>query len=169
MFLIASGAALLPASLRGAKGASVSLDSLKIDSDKEALLAEFVETLIPKTDTPGAKELKIHLFVMLMIDDCHNAADQRILERGLEKLDGLAKEHFDKGFRACSTDQRLELLSSLKIKKKVSAELFAFNALVKKRAIQGYLQSEYVMTRLLPHKMIPDPYDGYYPASKIMG
>lgn len=165
MLLIASGAALLPAALRGAKGPSVRLGELKVDADQEALLAEFVETLIPKTDTPGAKELKVHIFVLKMIDDCHGAEDQELLASGLDSVDRLAKKRFGNGFVACKPAQRKALLESLNRKKEVSAELAAFNALVKKRAIQGYLVSQYVMTSLRPHKMIPDPYDGYYPAS----
>jgi|TARA_B110000037_G_scaffold223163_1_gene303134 hypothetical protein len=167
MLLIASGAVLLPASLRGANGASISLDALNIDADQEAFLAEFVETLIPATDTPGAQELKVHLFVLKMIDDCHGAKDQKLLVSGFASVDDLAKKQFGNRFVACKPSQRKKLLESLNRKKEVSTELAAFNTLVKNRAIQGYLVSQYVMTDLLPHKMIPDPYDGYYPASNF--
>ena len=165
MFLIASGVALLPVALRGAKGASIRLHALTIDVDQEALLAEMVETLIPATHTPGAKELNIHLFVLKMIDDCHDTHDQKLFVQGLVELDKLAKQRFGNGFIACKDSQRKELLESLKRKKGVSADMHAFNAMVKKRAIQGYLNSKYVMVHLRPHRMIPDPYNGYYPAS----
>lgn len=167
MLLIVSGAVLLPASLRGANGASISLDVLKIDADQEAVLAGFVETLIPATDTPGAKELKVHLFVLKMVDDCHGPEDRKLLVSGLASVDDLAKKQFGNRFVACKPVQRKKLLESLNRKREVSAELAAFNMLVKNRAIQGYLVSQYVMTDLLPHKMIPDPYDGYYPASNF--
>ena len=165
MLLIASGAVLLPASLRGADGSSIRLVHLKINADQEAFLAEFVETLIPATDTPGAKGLKIHLFVLKMVDNCHDPEDQKLLVSGLASVDNLAKEQFGNRFVACKPAQRKKLLESLNRKKEVSAELAAFNTLVKNRAIQGYLVSQYVMTDLLPHKIIPDPYDGYYLAS----
>ncbi len=35
----------------------------------ENLLAEIVETILPETDTPGAKSLKVHQFVMRMIQE----------------------------------------------------------------------------------------------------
>ena len=167
MLLIASGAVLLPASLRGANGASIRLETLKIDADQEAVLAEFVETLIPKTDTPGAKELKVHFFVLKMVDDCHGPEEQKLLVDGLAAVDNLAEKQFGNRFVACTPAQRKTLLERLNRKKEVSAELAAFNTLVKNRAIQGYLVSQYVMTSLLPHKMIPDTYDGYYPASNF--
>jgi hypothetical protein len=50
-----------------------------------------------------------------------------------------------------------------------SPELQAFIQIAKSRTIQGYLESKYVMTEVILHKMIPDPYDGYYPASKLEG
>ena len=167
LFLVASGAAIIPPSLRGANGASVALNSLNVDADLEALLGEYVEALIPKTDTPGARELNLHLFVLLMVDDCHSRVEQRQFVGGLRQINSLAKNRFGQVFAACTPRQRQLALGDMKNKGKVSGEMFAFNAIAKKRTIQGYLQSEYVMTKLLPHKIVPDLYDGYYPASKL--
>ena len=47
----------------------------------------------------------------------------------------------------------------------VLSDLEQFYKLAKRRTIQGYLESEYFMRHVIPHKMIPDPYDGFYPAS----
>ena len=44
------------ASLQGFKSSLPGLE--------EALLAEIVETIIPETDTPGAKKLEVHRFVV---------------------------------------------------------------------------------------------------------
>jgi hypothetical protein len=48
----------------------VQLKHLKIDADQENLVNNLAETILPKTDTPGAKDLGINLFVFKMIDDC---------------------------------------------------------------------------------------------------
>ncbi|HCR31265.1 MAG TPA: hypothetical protein DIV79_14750, partial [Opitutae bacterium] len=63
----------------------------------------------------------------------------------------------------------IEALKRMSNQSDASPELQAFIRIAKKLTIQGYLESKYVMTELLPHKMIPDPYDGYYPASKLGG
>lgn len=162
---IATGFAILPRHLRSANGPSIKLSELRIGSVDESLLAEVVETLIPATDTPGAKELKVHLFVLKMLDDCHGAEDQRAFEAGLGQLDGYAQELTGKPFAGGDSVARENVLSSLSRKDLVSPELWSFNRLMRRRAIEGYRESEYVMTHLLPHRMIPAPYDGYYAAS----
>ena len=63
----------------------------------------------------------------------------------------------------CTGEQRVEFLEGLKQKSAISSRLWIFNQLVRKRAIQGYRESQYVMTHLNPHRMIPEKYDGYYP------
>ena len=169
LFLVASGAAIIPPALRSAKGTSIALNSLDVDAEMEELLGEYVETLIPSTDTPGARELNLHLFVLMMVDDCHSKAEQRQFSAGLRQINGLAKNRFGQAFAACSPKQRQKVLGDMNNKGMVSGEQFAFNAIARKRTIQGYLNSEYVMTKLRPHKMIPEPYDGFYPASKLEG
>lgn len=163
--LIVSGSILVPPSLRGDKDPSIPLSQLRIDAEGEDLLAEVVDTLIPETDTPGAKALRVHLFVMLMVNDCHSPEEQRAFAQGLGELDGYSKRKTGKGFADWGARERVELLESLKQKEEVSASLWSFNQILRKRAIQGYSESQYVMTHVLPHRMIPEPYDGYYPAS----
>lgn len=169
LFLITSGAAFLPPSMKKANGASIDLKRLKVGADEEALLGEYVDTLIPRTDTPGALELNLHLFVLMMVDSCHSRIEQRQFSGGLRQMNGLAKNRFGQAFAACTPRQRQLVLGDMKNKGKVSGELFAFNAIAKKRTIQGYVNSEYVMTELRPRKMIPDPYDGFFPASELEG
>lgn len=163
--LIVGGSILVPTSSRGAQDPSIRLSHLEIDGDDEVLLGEVVDTLIPKTDTPGAKELKVHLFVLLMVDECHEPDEQRAFIGGLKELGGYSKRRFGRGFKDCTGEQRVELLEGLKQKIGISPQLWTFNQLMRKRAIQGYRESQYVMTHLIPHRMIPERYDGYYPAS----
>ena len=39
---------------------------------QENLLAEIVEIIIPKTNTPGAKELNVQQFIPKMVMDCYD-------------------------------------------------------------------------------------------------
>lgn len=160
---------MVPASLRGARDPSIHLTHLKISSDDEILLGEVVDTLIPATDTPGARELNIHLFVMMMVDECHGPEEQRAFAAGLSELDGYSMQLWGKTFRECDGGQRVELIEGIRQKKGVSPNLGAFSQLMRRRAIQGYRESQYVMTHLIPHQMIPEEYDGYHPASNYEG
>ncbi len=163
--LAVSGALLVPDSLRGATEPSIRLTQLKMTVEGEKRLAMVVDTLIPETETPGAQALNVHVFVMLMVNDCHSLEEQRAFVRGLDELDAHAKRRTGQPFESCSADERRRLIESLKDASRTTPELRTFNQLVRKRAIQGYRESQYVMTRVEPHRMIPEPYDGYYPAS----
>ena len=136
---------------------------------EERLLRMVVDTLIPKTDTPGAKDLGVDKFVLLMVNDCHSEEDQAAFYSGLHAMDAFVEKGFGQSFATCDADTRVEALNSVNKKSDASPELKAFVRIAKSRTIQGYLESKYVMTQVLPHKMIPDPYDGYYPASKLGG
>lgn len=169
MLLILGGAAILPSSMRAAGQPSIRLKRLDLDHDQELLLAEIGETVLPATDTPGAKELSLHLFVMKMVDDCHTAEDQAHFAAGLGQIDSAAQGAFGNRFAKGTEQQRIAFLESIRAQSEHPVELKAFYKLMKQRTIQGYKLSEYVMTKLLPHKMIPDPYDGFYPAAKLGG
>jgi hypothetical protein len=165
LLLLSTGAALIPLHLRSQNGPSISLDQFAATASQENLLAEIVDTLIPATDTPGAKALNLHLFVLMMLNDCHSATDQHNFMAGLDQVDAFAIEHTTKPFTACAPSERIDLLVNMKSKQQTPPELWHFNRLMRSRTIEGYRESEYVMTHILPHQMIPPPYDGYYPAS----
>src|SRR4051812_25476834 len=56
-------------------------------SETKSILAEIAETIIPKTDTPGAKEAKVEDFIVTMLNDCYKASDQQVVLDGLKKID----------------------------------------------------------------------------------
>ena len=45
-----------------------------------ALLPELVEVIIPATDTPGAKEALVHIFVDLFVRDCYPKPQQDVFD-----------------------------------------------------------------------------------------
>ena len=167
--LLSGGMILLNHSLFGQNSSLSTPINVTFGPKQERLLQMVVDTLIPKTDTPGAKELKVDHFVLLMVNDCHSEKAQTAFYSGLHNLDVFTEKYFGQSFALCDTDTRVEALNSVNKKSDANPELQAFIKITKSRTIQGYLESNYVMTELLPHKMIPDPYDGYYPARKLGG
>ena len=133
-------------------------------SPNENLLAEMVETIIPKTNTPGAKELSVHQFVALMVKDCYDKNTQAVYEKGFDLVDKNAKNAFSKSFLECDTKQRLEVL--YKMSKSENSDEKNFVQLVKRLTIQGYLSSEYVMTNLKVYEYAPARYHGCVPVKK---
>lgn len=128
------------------------------------LLGEMVETIIPATDTAGAKALNVHQFVLKMVADCYDKKAQQNLTNGLDSLDGLAQKAYGKPFAQGDTAQRTALLTQLS----KEADQKDFYSLVKSLTIRGYMSSEYVMTNLTHYQFIPGHYYGCVPVKKAV-
>ena len=151
----------LPAWASGWTAETVRPTEQLLSRSQDNLLAEIVETIIPATDTPGAKALNVHQFIQKMVLDCYEPKAQETLRKGLETTDELAQKTFGKSFANGDVTQRTALLTQLsQSSDPVQKE---FYGLVKGLTIRGYMSSEYVMTNLTHYQMIPGHYYGCVP------
>jgi hypothetical protein len=150
MFIIAGGMMIATSCDFSSKATSIQLNNVKLDSDDELFLSELVETIIPKTDSSGGKDLNLHLFVMKMLDDCTSPEDQKKFLEGLKTAEKI---------KGKSAAEQIAYLKALP-----QDDVF-FNIL-KRRTIQGYKNSEYVMKNKLVYELVPGRYNG---AFKIVG
>lgn len=164
--IITGGITILPSCSGDPAKSSIQLNNLDISAAQEALLAEIAETFIPKTDTPGAKELKLHLFVLKMVDDCYPEADQKLFVSGLNSIDEIAKEKYSLAFAACTQQQRAGLLNSSEKELEASGDVLTFLNITKRRVIQGFTNSKFVMTDMKQYEMVPGRYNGYFPLTQ---
>jgi hypothetical protein len=135
--------------------------------DQQALLAEIVETIIPTTDSPGAKALGVHLFILKMLADCYEKSEQTRFLNGLEDLDKSVQSSYGQSFTACSESQRLEILQGREAAvKSLPAGKDSFFAFLKNMTIQGYLNSEYVMREVYKYELVPSRYHGCVPVKQ---
>lgn len=155
MALAVGGIMLLPACEPGLKKASV---ESYLTPDQDKLLAEVVDTLIPATDTAGAKELDVHLFVKKVVRDCYEKEVQELLAKGLDILEKTTRKEYGSSFLQAKSEQRLSMLE--KMERSEEKDSKAFFSLVKELTIQGYTTSEYVLTRLTGYQMAPGHYYG---------
>lgn len=132
--------------------------------NEENILAEIVETIIPETNTPGAKSLKVHQFAMRMVNDCYAEPAQQSFKQGLKTTDDAAQKAYNKGFVECTPQQRLELLKQLSASSDTPAKQFVNT--IKNLTIQGYMNSEYVMVNIQKYNMAPGFYHGCVPVKK---
>ncbi|MFD1771914.1 gluconate 2-dehydrogenase subunit 3 family protein [Sphingobacterium suaedae] len=144
LFVLAGGMMIATSCSTKSNSASIALNNVAFTASDEALLANLVDAIIPKTDSPGAKELHIHLFVMKMVDDCHSPEDQKLFIKGLEDASPLAEKPADAVISYLNTLEKEDV----------------FLKILKQRTVQGYLNSEYVMKNKLKYELIPGRYDG---------
>jgi hypothetical protein len=137
-----------------------------IAPDLEALLAEMVETIIPATDTPGARALGVDKFILKMLADCYDKSAQTRFTNGLTELDKIMKATYGHSFVACPPAQRLAILKAREEAAQIlPPEKEPFFPFLKNLTIQGYLSSEYVMRNVYKYELVPGRYNGCFPVT----
>lgn len=132
----------------------------------ENLLAEIVDTIIPATNTPGAKDLGVHQFILKMLADCYVKKEQTRFVNGLTELEKIVKATYGHAFTACTPAQRLEILIARETATQIlPSEQEPFFPFLKNLTIQGYLNSEYVMREVYKYELAPARFHGCVPVT----
>jgi hypothetical protein len=83
-------------------------------TDDIAYLDEIADTILPTTNTPGAKAARTGAFMAVMVNDTYSPEDQQIFRDGMRKLDDASKEkNGGATFMKATPAQRLALLETL--------------------------------------------------------
>jgi hypothetical protein len=137
-----------------------------------SFLDEVGDTIIPATDTPGAKDAKIGEFMHTIVRDCYNKTDQDIFIAGMGKLNDASKSMNGKYFLESTPEERKNLLISLdKEQKEYTASKKAtdpphYFRMFKELTIWGYFTSEPGATKALRYVAVPGRYEGCIPYKK---
>lgn len=161
---VSAGMALVPSCMSDRSKSSLLLKKIKISPEDEALMAEFCETILPKTSTPGAKDLSVHLYVLMMVDDCRKKEDQDKFIKGLEAFKKLSQQTIDKDFVKATPAERKILMDAILGKIDEENELNAFFKMTKGLTIQAYTSSEFFLTKVQVYELVPSRYHGCVPA-----
>ena len=141
--------ALFPAVLAGAAEAAAALDTGQawtpkwIRPPRAAMLEALVDTILPATDTPGARQARVHVFVDSALKRCATADQQRA---AVAALDGLGA-----GFAALPSAEREARL------KAIDGPIFA---LLRDLTLLGYFTSQVGATEALAYVAVPGEYRG---------
>ncbi len=137
-----------------------------------ALMDEIGETIIPTTDTPGAKAAKIGAFMALIVRDCYTEAEQAVFAAGLREIDATCRREVGKSFAAATPDERRALLNRLNAFLAPEPALANANApaaaphyltMMKQLTIVGYFTSEIGCTQALRYVEVPGAFHGDVP------
>lgn len=165
LLFVSAGAALIPACMEDKSKASILLKNFSISAEQEQLLAELAETIIPKTDTPGAKDISAHLFALKMLDDCSSKEEQEKFVKGLSAFESMAKKDLGKSFTQANAAERSKLLAPLEAQKDAAQKDDAaqFYSRMKGLTIQAYTSSQFYLTKVQVYELIPGRYHGCVP------
>jgi len=171
--LVVGGAVLLPSCVHCDGTKYVQLKHVKINDGQQDLIADVAETIIPKTATPGAKDLNLPAFVLKMIDDCFNKKEQEAFVAGLVAFDAKVKKEHGKNFGELDSKQREAILVGIEkgaqnTKPNTKPDpVTTFFWGVKGQTVFGYTNSQYFMTKEIVYELVPGRYNVHYPVSKL--
>ncbi|MEO5599606.1 MAG: gluconate 2-dehydrogenase subunit 3 family protein [Cyclobacteriaceae bacterium] len=137
-----------------------------INQDQLDLLDEIAETILPKSDTPGAKEARVAEFMAVMVNDCYTKAEQKIFLDGLKKIDEECKRVNGKSFAEINSQERTAFLTQLDVEQKVYMEnkkleqATHYFRMMKELTLLGFFTSEVGATKVLRYIAVPGKYDG---------
>ncbi|WP_435357508.1 gluconate 2-dehydrogenase subunit 3 family protein [Emticicia sp. SJ17W-69] len=146
-----------------------------LSNNQANTIAEMAETILPRTATPGAKDLGVPQFIDKMLKELLTEADQKEFVEGIESLDKRCEKDYGKAFVACEQKQKEEILTQLdKEAAKFPPSLWGivlvekpdpitFFRRMKSLTLMGYFTSEKVGKEILRYDPVPGTYIGCMP------
>ena len=129
-----------------------------VPADRLILLAEMADTIIPETDTPGAKAAKVQDYIAVIVNDCFPPAQRDRFWHDLEEAEAQCKAMHNKSFVDCDTVQRTAFFNKLQDVVRDSPQFPQeppFFVTLKDLTLNGYFTSEIGATQALAFDPIP--------------
>lgn len=155
LLIISAGAALLPACVNDKKPAPLAFSNLPVTAKEEEILAEVSSTIIPTTDTPGAKEVSAHLFALRMLNDCYTKENREKFINGFKQFQDSVKKQYSKTYVQCTGPEREKIISAAAARSEAGDDAAYFYSTFKRLTIQAYTSSEYYLTKVDVYKLVP--------------
>lgn len=153
------------------------------------LLDEVAETIIPTTDTPGAKAAKTGLFMQVMVEDCYTKEELAAFIKGIDELEKTCTQKNGTSFLQLNAEKREAFLKELEKeakaynennRKKATQRILSteeaakkgptppphYYSMMKQLTLWGFFSSETGMTKTLRHVPVPGRFDGNVPYTK---
>ena len=139
----------------------------------QSMMADLAEVIIPRTDTPGAKDAGVGEFVIRLIKDASDRKTQNNFIDGLKDLESYTSDHYGKRF----SDLRMEEQQAIVARSQQKGKPFpgvlgkvehkflgkSFFTTLKEATVIGYCTSQAGATQLLAYDYIPGGFVGCMP------
>ena len=95
-----------------------------------------------------------------MVDDCFSKEGQEEFLKGLNSFKDAVTKKSGNTFEKLSEKERLSILKSLEESTPVNEndKVGQFLKTLKQLSVFGYMQSEYIMTEVMPYSLVPGKY-----------
>jgi hypothetical protein len=155
-------AALRPAEAAAAWARAASATP-RFSARHAALVDAIADTILPRTDTPGATDVGVIAFVDVIVHENYSDEERALFLAGLDALDAMALASGAASFGALVPERRGTLADLIERADDRSAQPYRTWWRLKGLVIHGYFTSERVMKDVLRHEVMPGRFDGNAP------
>ena len=137
-----------------------------------ALLDEIADTIIPATDTPGAKAAGVGAFMAQMVNDVYDDDTHLVFANGLVLVDEACRKQTGRPFMESTPAERTTVLTAIDREAREHArtkgreEAPHYFRLMRELTVLGYFSSEIGCTQALRYAETPGAYRGDEPYAK---
>ncbi|RVV99119.1 gluconate 2-dehydrogenase subunit 3 family protein [Mesobaculum littorinae] len=138
-------------------------------SEDGQLLNDLGETILPATDTPGARDADVGPFITQYVSDCYDDGEQALFRAGLDDLRDRVQVVYGTDFAGLSDSQRRAFVDDLDMTARIvasgagegagAADLHWFT-MMKQLVIFAFFTSQVGATEVLRYVAVPGRFDG---------
>lgn len=149
-----------------------------LDENQASFISSFVDTILPKTETPGGLEVKTDIFLDMVYAKTYSSEGQAKVKADIDQFNADCKVKYGKVFAELSSEDKTACL------KDHEANTATFNRGVwgtavgeqmpvgfyrqlKSQVLWGYFSSEEIGKNVLSYDPIPGEYLGCIPVSDV--
>lgn len=146
--------------------------------DHAQLVSALVDTILPKTDTPGGLDVKVDMLIDLIYDQTYDEAGQKKIVEEMDRFNEKCVAKFGEVFHELDGSQRKTILEEEEANSpKFGGSVWGypvgeqkpvgFYRSFKALAIRGYCTSEEIGKNVLSYDPIPGEYKGCIPRDDV--
>jgi len=149
--------------------------------DQASLIAALTEIIIPRTDTPGAIDAGVPMFIDRMLKKVYPKESQEAFLKNLTAFDEGAKKAHGSNFMECADQEKIEYFKKQHddaLRDNVGSDSSGwwsagakdnkpFILELKELTLLGFFTSKPGATQVLQHNQVPGPYKGCVPLKDV--
>ncbi len=138
--------------------------------EHKELISILTDLIIPRTDTPGAKDANVGETLIKIMENCTDSRTQQTFINGLFDLENATKSSYGIDFRDCNKNIQIGILQEIEQKEYVKNKLIAkiknkllgkgLFSILKELTVECFFTSEIGAMQALQYDYIPGQYIG---------
>ena len=136
-----------------------------LSDDQLTLIGAIADTILPRTDTPSATDVKVPAFIDVIVSENYTDNQRTTFVNALPQLEAALRGPDGASFVSMDAEHRAVALGAVERASR-QPQPYATYWRLKGLVIHGYFTSEQVQKQVLHYNMMPGRYDG---AAKVRG